>query len=227
MNFTLLDPKIRRHFGHYAWQVSLATVSLAGVLWAEQLLTGAAVARAILVAAVASTAFVLFISPHSDTARPRHVLGGHLIALVIGGGLGMVADSSLGRAWLADFPALFAVYAAAAVGATMFVMAGTNAEHPPAAGTALGVVTHSFSWELVAFVAFETTPVEDLGGFRAILVGVLLHPPRGRILSPEKADHDGGVVAQRLVPGLSSDGGRDKKHTAKLVVELEAFELGG
>jgi CBS domain-containing membrane protein len=34
----------------------------------------------------------------------------------------------------------------------MFVMAATDTEHPPAAGTALGVVAHRFDWGLVLFV---------------------------------------------------------------------------
>jgi len=39
------------------------------------------------------------------------------------------------------------------VGLTMFWMAMTNTEHPPAAGTALAIVAHGFEWELVLFVA--------------------------------------------------------------------------
>ena len=35
----------------------------------------------------------------------------------------------------------------------VLVMAVTNTEHAPAAGTALGIVVHEFSWALVIFVA--------------------------------------------------------------------------
>ena len=35
----------------------------------------------------------------------------------------------------------------------MFLMAATNTEHPPAAGTALAIVAHGFEWELIAFIA--------------------------------------------------------------------------
>ena len=43
--------------------------------------------------------------------------------------------------------------AALGVGLTMFLMAATNTEHPPPAGTALAIVAHGFAWDLVAFVA--------------------------------------------------------------------------
>ena len=103
-------------------------------------------------AAIASTAFVLFITPHSDNAEPRHVLGGRLSALVIGSLMALVVDSSVIGDWLADYDAAFVVYAAVGVGLTMFVMAATDTEHPPAAGTALGVVAHRFDWGRVLFV---------------------------------------------------------------------------
>lgn len=93
-----------------------------------------------MIAAIGSTAFVLFITPHSETATPRHVLGGHAVALAVG----TVAVSFGGEGTV-----VFALEGALAVGVAMFLMAATNTEHAPAAGTALGVVTHGSSWSLV------------------------------------------------------------------------------
>ena len=152
MGFTLLDRKVRRNFRRYLLQVSLATGALIIVLVAEQILSGAVAARAVLVAAIASTAFVLFITPASESATPRHALGGHLLALLIASVLAWVADTQIGNDWTTDLPTLFGVYAALGVGASMFAMAATNTEHPPAAGTALGVVAHGFDWDLILFV---------------------------------------------------------------------------
>jgi CBS domain-containing membrane protein len=132
--------------------VSLATGALIGVLVAEQLLSGAVAARAVLVVAVASTAFVLFITPASASATPRHVLGGLLLALLIGSILVLAAETQIADQWLPDVPRLFAIYAAVGVGASMFAMAATDTEHPAAAGTALGVVAHGFDWNLILFV---------------------------------------------------------------------------
>ena len=66
--------------------------------------------------------------------------------------LALLADPDV-IGWVDTTPFLFAVYAAVGVGASMFAMAATNTEHPPAAGTALALVAHGFSWELIVFVA--------------------------------------------------------------------------
>ena len=104
-------------------------------------------------AAIASTAFVLFISPHSSSATPRHALGGHFAALIVVNVLSVAVGSEIGERLIGDTPVLFAFYAALGVGITMLAMAITDTEHPPASGTALGVVAHGFDWGLVFFVA--------------------------------------------------------------------------
>jgi hypothetical protein len=77
MRFLSLDPKFKIHGRRYFAQVALATLTLAVLLWAEDVLSGPSVARAVLVAALASSAFVLCITPHGPTASPRHTVGGH------------------------------------------------------------------------------------------------------------------------------------------------------
>ncbi|MDA1227846.1 MAG: HPP family protein [Chloroflexi bacterium] len=42
--------------------------------------------------------------------------------------------------------------AALSLGLSILFMAVTNTEHPPAAGTALGLIIHGFDWNLVLFV---------------------------------------------------------------------------
>jgi len=59
----LIDPKIRRNLKQYVLQVGIATAALVATLWAEQILTTGDAGRAVVVAAIASTAFILFISP--------------------------------------------------------------------------------------------------------------------------------------------------------------------
>lgn len=132
--FQVLDPKLGRNLRSYVGQCLVATVALFVILWLEDVL-----ATAVLIAAIGSSAFVLFITPHSEMATPRHVLGGHAIALAIG----TVAASFGG-----DGAVVFALEGALAVGAALFLMTATNTEHAPAAGTALGVVFHGASWDL-------------------------------------------------------------------------------
>ena len=132
----IFDPKLKQRPGRYLAQVSLATLSLVVLLWAAELLSGAAVPQAVLVAAIASTAFVLFISPRRDNARPRRVIGSHAIALMIGGALAAFTGTPWGQDLVSDVPMLFAVYAAGGVGLSMLAMAATDTEHGPRRGRA-------------------------------------------------------------------------------------------
>ena len=121
-------------------------------LWAADLLTGDSVARVVLVAAIASTAFILFIGPRGPTAAPRHSIGGHLVAVVSASAVFLVAEYLAGARLTGEFSLLFGFYAALAVGLAMLLMALTDTEHAPAAGTALAVVAHGLDWQLVVFL---------------------------------------------------------------------------
>ena len=44
------------------------------------------------------------------------------------------------------------VIAALSVGLSIFLMVATNTQHPPAAGTVLGLVINGWNWPAVAFV---------------------------------------------------------------------------
>ena len=153
MRVTLLDNKIRKNLKRYLIQVSFATLALFCTFIAEQLLVGGEEARAIIVAAIASTAFILFISPFSASARPRSVIGGHLIAVLVSIPIALLAETALGHSLINAAPWVFGLSAAVGVGLTMFLMASTNTEHPPAAGTSLAVLAHGFDWDLILFLA--------------------------------------------------------------------------
>jgi CBS-domain-containing membrane protein len=129
------------HWRYYILQSLLATVSVYLVLI---LLNSDATA---IVASLGATAFVVFAMPKAVTAQPRNVLGGHIVGLLCG---------LLGVWLLKILPVesrLFqdAIYAIA-VGLSIFVMVVTDTEHPPAAGTALGVATRGFSINIIAGV---------------------------------------------------------------------------
>lgn len=152
MRRSFLDTNLSGNLRRYILQVSIATLALFAALLAEQIIAGGAAARAVVVAAIASTAFVLFISPFSPSATSRHTFGGHLVAVLVASPMAVVADTHMGSGWISDIPTIFALYAALGVGITMFLMAVTNTEHPPAAGTALAIVAHGFDWGLILFI---------------------------------------------------------------------------
>ena len=73
--FRFVDSRLKGKRREYVGQAALATGALVVILSAQDLLTNAAI-----FAALASTAFVLFLMPHSITSTPRHVIGGHLVS---------------------------------------------------------------------------------------------------------------------------------------------------
>ena len=131
----------------YIFQCGLATLVLLVVLIVEDAVLNAAV-----MVAVASTAFIIFVIPDSIAARPRRVIGGHVVAVLIGGLLTIILHSSFLNPIVAGNRIVFDVMAALSLGISILLMVVTNTEHPPAAGTALGLILEGFSWNLVLFV---------------------------------------------------------------------------
>ncbi len=116
----------------YLGQATLAALTLSLVLAVENSLANVAI-----ITAIASSAFIIFMTPHSSMARPRRVVGGHFVGVPIGlafaGMLDLIGES-LTTTVVID------VFAAVAVGLSMLSMAATDTEHPAAAGTVLGLV---------------------------------------------------------------------------------------
>ncbi len=143
----IIDKSFIRTPGSYIIQSLLALVAVAIILYFVEVLTHAAI-----VAALGASTFVVFAMPHSVTAQPRRLIGGHISGLICGtlcyyafltGPLGELAIN-----W--EFISIFAC--ALSVGLSIFLMTITNTEHPPAAATALGVVVHGWSYQMVIFV---------------------------------------------------------------------------
>ena len=134
----------------YLLQALMTTAMLGAVLAVEDVLTNAAVT-----AAIASTAFVLIMTPRSVVASPRHVIGGHLIAVMVGGLISLLFASSALDSSAGDTRLLIDTSAALSVGIGIVLMGLTNTEHPPAAGTALGMVMGGFSWVVVIVLMFS------------------------------------------------------------------------
>ena len=148
-----IAPHFLQRPGRYVFQVGLATVTLFLALWLEHFLIGAEAVGALLIGAIASTAFILFVSPHRPAAMASRVLGGHGWALVVGSLVALVAHAQFPGGWQGSSPWLFSLYAAVTVGLSILAMAATNTEHAPGAGTALAFAGHGFDWTLIVFIA--------------------------------------------------------------------------
>jgi CBS-domain-containing membrane protein len=129
--------KHKVHWKNYLWQSLLATISIFLLL---ELLS---LQRAIIVASVGATAFIVFMKPRNPFAAPRNVVGGHLVGLVSGLAFALIPRPSQD---------IHLVLCALAVGCSMLAMAITDTEHPPAAGTALSVALAGVSWQIAAAV---------------------------------------------------------------------------
>ena len=99
--------------------------------------------RPAIMASLGATACIVFSMPSCRPARPRNVIWGHIIGLICG-------------AVFLKIGAVFSVYPAViyslAVGFSILIMVLTDTDHPPAAGTALGIAMNGITIEVTAAV---------------------------------------------------------------------------
>ena len=121
---------------------------------------------------VASSAFTVFVVPDSVAATPRKVVGGHFAAIVIA--MIIIGILSIFGVQGYEGSSRFVVDIAAAmsVGIGIIVMVVTNTEHPPAAGTSLGLIIHSFDWASIIFIL---SSVVLLSVLRLLLRGKMIN----------------------------------------------------
>ena len=116
---------------HYIFQSLLATYAMFMALLLLNIQK-----RPIIVASIGATAFIVFTMPKDHPAKSRNVIGGHMVGLLCGSLCALIPHSIF-------LPSML-VYSFA-VGLAFFVMVVIDMEHPPAAGTALGIVINGFS----------------------------------------------------------------------------------
>ncbi|RLC60880.1 MAG: HPP family protein [Chloroflexota bacterium] len=126
-----------RSWKNYIFQSLLATMTTFIVLLLLSM------EQAVIIASIGATAFIVFAMPTSITARPRNVIGGHLIGLLCGSICALIPQPSFLHSGIAY---------SLAVGLSFFMMVIADAEHPPASGTALGVAITGFSLDVMVAV---------------------------------------------------------------------------
>jgi len=140
----LIDKKFRDDPWPYVIQGALAGFMIFVILLVLDIVTETA-----LIAALASSAFVGFTMPHSESSSPRRLLGGYMVSMVIGISSSIIAKHEILLAHIPAHPLLISM-AALAVGFSIFTMVITDTEHAPAAGLALGLVLNT--WDLATIV---------------------------------------------------------------------------
>ncbi len=132
--------EFRLYWRHYVLQSLIATVAVFVVLYFLSL------QNAVIIASLGATAFIVFAMPGYITAQPRNVIGGHLFGLFWGFVFSLVPHAAMIGSL---------VCYALAVGLSIFTMVVTDTEHPPAAGTALGVAITGISPQVLVTVVLS------------------------------------------------------------------------
>ena len=131
----IIDPKFRKNKAKYVAQTSLVVMVIFIILTVLDAVSNAAV-----IASLGASSFIAFTMPHADVSRPRFMLGGYAVSIVVGTSFFyasvLVEGSSISL--VQSIP--IEVFAAFALGVAIFIMVTANFEHPPAAGVALGLV---------------------------------------------------------------------------------------
>ena len=141
------DRKFRRYWKSYLFQCGLSMVALLVILLVVDV-----VLRAAIVVAIALTAFIVFIAPHSQASTPRRVIGGHVVPVVVGTSFSLVYLVPDWGDLVSASNLVRDLIAVVSVGISTLLMVLTDTEHPPAAGTALGLVVVGWAPSSVVFV---------------------------------------------------------------------------
>jgi CBS-domain-containing membrane protein len=140
----LIDPKFRANRARYFFQCLLVCYTMLVVL-----LFLDSVYQTVLIAALGASSVIAFSAPSMRASRPRCLLGGYTIGVLVGCSLSLVVNLT-GDTFFLEEHAFRIVLGAVAVGLAMFLMVTTDTEHPPGAAIALGFVLNE--WDLLTIV---------------------------------------------------------------------------
>lgn len=123
-----------------------------------------------LIASLGATAFIIFALPSTYSSQPKRIIGGYIIGVVIGISCFTLALALYPDTFFTKKLALI-VFGSIAVGLSIFLMAATNMEHPPAAGIALGLVLNSWNLHSIIYIFIA---VFIMAGTRTLLSSYLI-----------------------------------------------------
>ena len=146
-NIHIIDESFLKAPKNYIIQSLLAVAAVAIILYFVEAWTHAAI-----VAALGSSVFIVFAMPNTIVAQPRRLIGGHVVGLVCGLICYYIFIVGPFSKLCTEWEFMIWVVCALSIGLSIFLMTITNTEHPPAAGTALGIVTHEWSSTTIIFI---------------------------------------------------------------------------
>ena len=158
MNIHLVDRNFLQKPKHYILQSLLAVIAVAVILYFVETITHAAI-----VAALGASSFIVFTMPKTVAAEPRRLIGGHIVGIICGLIFYYSCYTGPAETFFGSNEIIHWLPAAFAVGLSILLMTIFNFEHPPAAGTALGIVTHDWTWETIIFIVVFAISLAIIG----------------------------------------------------------------
>lgn len=162
----LIDKKFRKNRFKYIAQCFLATLTILAVLLFLDILTETAI-----ITALGASAAIIFTKPTQYSSDPRRLIGGYIVGLLAGFIFYIISQSQIKDILSISETTTLVIFGAIAVGFSIFIMAVTNTEHPPAAGIALGLVINPWDYKTIIFIIVA---VLWMAGIRFILRGYLM-----------------------------------------------------
>jgi len=125
-----IDPKFPNHWKAYLIQSGFASISVF-------IITIILSKNPVMIASIGATAFIVFAMPNNISAEPKRIIGGHILGFFIGSCFAVFPFN--------DILFFKAIWFSLSVGITILFMVVLDFEHPPAAGTALGMTLVGYS----------------------------------------------------------------------------------
>jgi CBS-domain-containing membrane protein len=137
----IFDEKFSSNKIRYILQCGLATLSVFIVL----LILGT-MSNVVIIAALGSSAFIVFTMPESQVSRPRFLIGGYLVGIATGLICYYLSLLTLLTRISIVHEYSLVVFGSLSVGLAIFTMVITDTEHPPAAGLSFGLILSEWSY---------------------------------------------------------------------------------
>lgn len=146
-----------RYFFHLLIQSLAAIIFMFLVLYSLDKVLATNLIWAAGASTLASSAYIVFGSPHIPSAQPHRILFGYLIAMVCGYFLQFLSNDTTHLNYFYANPTyqrhVFEVAAALSVGLSFILMLLLRCSHPPAAGLAVVMVLEISNFKAIAVIS--------------------------------------------------------------------------
>lgn len=143
----LIDKKLKHNLRRYIFQCSLAAIAILIILIILDVFCHSAI-----IATLGATLFIVFTMPKSRPSRPRPLIGGYIVGVVVGLLFYYIGNSTLVLSLLVNIEISYIVFGSLAVGTAIFLMTVTDTEHPPAAGIPIALIFSKWDYLTIIFI---------------------------------------------------------------------------